>query len=62
MSRACDLCGEHLPEPHDADFLDHLAARPGDAPAEVVDTQTGEHLLVHSEPCSYEHGERYVLA
>jgi hypothetical protein len=43
----CDLCGEPLTE---------------DDRAEVVDTTTDAHLIVHAEPCSYEHGDRYALA
>lgn len=50
---ACDICGEGLGD---------------EARAEVIDTSLPEpvrstlHLIVHAEPCSYEHGDRYKLA
>jgi hypothetical protein len=47
----CDLCGEGLG-----------GNCPHEASAEVVDTQTGDRLIVHAEPCSYEHGDRYEVA
>jgi hypothetical protein len=47
----CDLCGEGLG-----------GDRPSEACAEVVDIHTGDRLIVHAEPCSYEHGDRYRVA
>ena len=46
----CDICGEGLFD------------KESDSAAEVTDTQTGERLIVHAEPCAFEHGDRYVVA